>query len=118
MDIAAGMLEEEKLELDDDARGRLGEIFAAMATVHDRQNGNGRAVRNLLERAKRAQALRLMAVQGRKKTVEELSTLTGDDFADSYSELQAPRSLPPTFKCGAGGVNEAAAALAKQSFSL
>ena len=111
MDIAAGMLEEEKLELDDDARGRLGEIFAAMATVHDRQNGNGRAVRNLLERAKRAQALRLMAVQ-RKKTVEELSTLTGDDFADSYAELQAPRSLPPTFKGGAGGVGEAAAALA------
>ena len=117
MAIAAGMLEEEKLELDDDARGRLGEIFAAMATVHDRQNGNGRAVRNLLERAKRAQALRLMAVQG-KKTVEQLSTLTGDDFADSYSELQAPHSLPPTFKGGAGGVNEAAAALANVPYSV
>ena len=114
MDIAAGMLEEEKLELDDDARGRLGEIFAAMATVHDRQNGNGRAVRNLLERAKRAQALRLMAVQG-KKTVEQLSTLTGDDFADSYSELQRPPSPfkgGASFKGGAFGVNEAAAALA------
>lgn len=111
MAIADGMMRDEALELDADARAALMGVFERMAAVHDRENGNGRAVRNLLERAKRAQALRLMAVQ-RKKTVEELSTLTGDDFADSYAELQAPRSLPPTFKGGAGGVGEAAAALA------
>jgi len=86
MGIAEGMLAEERLKLDAEAKRRLSAIFAAMATVHDRQNGNGRAVRNLIERAKRAQALRLMNVK-RKKTVDELSLLTGDDFADSFSEL-------------------------------
>ena len=39
----------------------LDAVLGRMSEVHDRENGNGRAVRNLLERAKRAQALRLMA---------------------------------------------------------
>ena len=34
-------------------------IFTCMASIHDRENGNGRAVRNLLERAKRSQAFYL-----------------------------------------------------------
>ena len=96
MGIAEGMLAEERMNLDDEARARLSAIFAAMSTVHDRQNGNGRAVRNLIERAKRAQALRLMDVKG-KKTVEQLCLLTGDDFADSFGELI------PAAADGAGG---------------
>ena len=58
-----------------------------MATVHDRENGNGRAVRNLLERAKRSQALRLMELGGRR-TRDELCTLTEDDFQESLLELR------------------------------
>ena len=44
-------------------------------------------MRNLLERAKRSQAMRLMALGGRR-TKEELSTLTEEDFHDSLSELR------------------------------
>ena len=78
MAIADGMMRDEALELDADARAALMGVFERMAAVHDRENGNGRAVRNLLERAKREQALRLMGVPGRK-TKEEAR----------------PRPLPP-----------------------
>merc|ERR1719217_718357 len=75
--------------LTDGARDALMTIYTIMATVHDRENGNGRAVRNLLERAKRAQALRLMELGG-KRSKEELTLLTEEDFHDSLSELRAP----------------------------
>merc|ERR1719198_1124297 len=83
------MLGTDVFELSSGARHSLDTIFLCMATVHDRENGNGRAVRNLLERAKRAQALRLMELGG-KRTKEELTLLTEDDFYDSLSELKPP----------------------------
>lgn len=96
MAIAEGMLVEEMLQLSDGAKHALMTIFVCMSTVHDRENGNGRAVRNLLERAKRSQALRLMGMQG-KRTKEELSLLTEEDFTDSLSELRQPppQQQPP-----------------------
>ena len=63
MAIADGMMRDEALELDADARAALMGVFERMAAVHDRENGNGRAVRNLLEKAKRRQALRLQNVR-------------------------------------------------------
>ena len=87
MQIAETMLGADMFVLSDGARNALETIFVCMATVHDRENGNGRAVRNLLERAKRAQALRLMELGG-KRTKEELTLLTEDDFMDSLSELR------------------------------
>ena len=57
--IADGMLGSEMLELTPGARAKLDALFAQLASVHDRENGNGRAVRNLLECAKRCQATRL-----------------------------------------------------------
>ena len=86
MAITLGMLEEEHLVLSDGARRSLMSIFVCMAVVHDKENGNGRAVRNLLERAKRSQALRLMEKTD-KKTKEELCLLTEDDFTESLLEL-------------------------------
>ena len=83
------MLKDEMLELNERARAALGHIFDQMAQVHDRENGNGRAVRNLLERAKRSQAMRLMAVAGRKSKAD-LMLLTESDFAESMRELQVP----------------------------
>ena len=65
----------------------LGGIFDKMADHHDRENGNGRAVRNLLERAKREQALRLMALSG-KKTKEQLMLLTAEDFSGAVLEME------------------------------
>ena len=91
MSIANTMLSTEMMNLSNDAHHALMSIFTIMATVHDRENGNGRAVRNLLERAKRAQALRLMELGGRR-TREELSLLTEEDFMDSLSELRPAKS--------------------------
>ena len=92
MHIADTMLAQDLFVLTPGARDALMTIFVCMATVHDRENGNGRAVRNLLERAKRTQALRLMDAQqarpGGKMTKEELTTLTEDDFMDCLSELR------------------------------
>jgi len=87
--IADAMLKDEMLELDERARAALSHIFDQMAQVHDRENGNGRAVRNLLERAKRSQAMRLMAVAGRKSKAD-LMLLTESDFSESIRELQVP----------------------------
>ena len=46
--------------------------------VEDKENGNGRAMRNLLDAAKRRQALRLQQIPGRK-TMEQLQALTTED---------------------------------------
>ena len=103
--IADGMLADEMLELSSGAKATLDAVLGRMSEVHDRENGNGRAVRNLLERAKRAQALRLMEMQGRK-TKEQLVLLTEDDFADAVSEMH-PRpdaaAPPPSGGSGRGG---------------
>ncbi len=104
MAIADGMMRDEALELDADARAALMGVFERMAAVHDRENGNGRAVRNLLERAKRAQALRLMELGG-KRTKEELTLLTEDDFMDSLAELR-PAGAPGGHPGGDGGEGE------------
>lgn len=87
MEITEGMLAEEMLRLSPEAKEAILTIFTCMASIHDRENGNGRAVRNLLERAKRSQALRLMQKEGRK-TKEELSSLEVEDFTDSLLDLQ------------------------------
>jgi hypothetical protein len=44
----------------------------------DKASGNARAVRNLLEQAKRQQAMRLVSIPG-KKTAEVLMLITDDD---------------------------------------
>jgi len=86
MQITDGLLKNEQLELSPGAREVLVGIYKTMARTHDRENGNGRAVRNLLERAKREQALRLMALSG-KKSKEELMLLVEEDFAGALAEM-------------------------------
>ena len=68
----------------EDAETGLGALFGDMAKKHDKENGNGRAVRNLIEKAKRQQALRLIKMKT-KKTKDDLQTLMAEDFgiADS-----------------------------------
>lgn len=95
--IAEQMLVEDVLILSEDATDRL---KAVLAKVHDsaaltgdaRAGGNGRAVRNILERAKRNQALRLQRegagersqaptnTQAKASFQDELCTLTAQDF--------------------------------------
>lgn len=86
MQITDGLLKNEQLELSPGAREVLVGIYKTMARTHDRENGNGRAVRNLLERAKREQALRLMALSG-KKSKEQLMLLVEEDFAGALAEM-------------------------------
>jgi len=94
MSICEGMLAREGMRLDEGASGAIMHLFDGMAAVHSRENGNGRAVRNLLEGAKRSQALRLMELGG-KRSVEELSVLTEEDFGDALSAAPIQVAAPP-----------------------
>eukprot|EP00937_MAST-01D_sp_MAST-1D-sp2_P000942 g942.t1 len=80
MQIALKMLGKQSLVLSDDARAALEDTFEALAKTEGRANGNGRAVRNIIEKAVRSQAVRLSKVQ--KGTIREdrLRLLTAEDF--------------------------------------
>jgi len=101
MTIAEGMLADEMMRLDDDADALLRAIFASMAASNDRENGNGRAVRNLLEQAKRAQALRLMQLGG-GLSKEQLCLLTEADFEEGAAELRHPQGPGGAGRAGMG----------------
>merc|ERR1712166_1657418 len=71
MEIFTSMLKSDDLTLDPNAEGPLMALFTQMGSVEDKENGNGRAVRNVIELAKRKQALRLQQSPG-KKSAEQL----------------------------------------------
>jgi stage V sporulation protein K len=82
--IADRFLARAHLDLDPDAQGALREQCARIASSGARERGNGRAVRNVMERAVRRHALRLMHLRRAEQATgspRELSTLTADDFA-------------------------------------
>lgn len=84
LEIADQMLLQDVLILSDTAADRLKEVLhevhhRAAKTGDARAGGNGRAVRNILERAKRNQAKRLQHGPPRKSQ-EELCTLMPEDF--------------------------------------
>ena len=97
------MLGSEMLELTPGARAKLDALFAQLASVHDRENGNGRAVRNLLECAKRCQAMRLMELGGRKTKEQPNSNPnpnpTPSPNRTAWARMEgAPRRRPPPRK--------------------
>ena len=55
MQIANGFLSKQQLSLTPDAAALLRAKFQAMFDAPDKQNGNGRAVRNMVEQAMRSQ---------------------------------------------------------------
>ena len=59
MHILESMTSSYGLAIHESAKAKLEAAFGHMAAVHDKENGNGRAVRNILEAAVRKQALRL-----------------------------------------------------------
>ena len=79
MEIFQSMIKNDDLVLDGEAEGALAERFRRMGMVEDKENGNGRAVRNVIEQAKRRQALRLQSVKGRK-SADQLRLLTAADL--------------------------------------
>eukprot|EP00658_Telonema_sp_P-2_P029368 TRINITY_DN2234_c0_g1_i7.p1 TRINITY_DN2234_c0_g1~~TRINITY_DN2234_c0_g1_i7.p1 ORF type:complete len:525 (+),score=126.46 TRINITY_DN2234_c0_g1_i7:1219-2793(+) len=79
--IAELMIKAAGLDLSQEAKQMAFVRCEAIQKNGGRQNGNGRDVRNLVEQAKRQQALRLLKVEG-KKTPEQLMLLESSDFQD------------------------------------
>lgn len=93
LEIAGQMLLQDVLMLSQPAEDKLRNVLKKIALNKastnakpgsgdgdPRANGNGRAVRNLLERAKRAQAVRLQHMGQGRRSQEELCTLLPEDF--------------------------------------
>ena len=79
MQIALKDLKKQSLRLAPDASAALEARFDHLVTLPGRENGNGRAVRNIIESAVRAQSVRLAADMGQSLKGEQLSLLTGED---------------------------------------
>jgi len=83
LQIAAGMLKQDMMHLSNGGSGALTVQLRASisADPSGREHGNGRAVRNILEKAKRNMAVRLQAGgSGQRRSQAELCTLEAADF--------------------------------------
>jgi stage V sporulation protein K len=82
MQIAEKMLLDDVLVLSADATKALQQILHKLVNSSGggRENGNGRAVRNVLELAKRRMAVRLQEKDGRKHSKSDLCTIEAADF--------------------------------------
>merc|ERR1711907_859833 len=74
MEIAQGMVKKDDFVMGKEAIEMLESAFGDIARRGGKDNGNGREVRNILEGARRRQALRLLEVEG-KKSADQLRTL-------------------------------------------
>ena len=77
-DIADLIAKKKDLVLADDARAKLREVFAV--AMQDDDYGNGRYVRNILEKAKMKQASRLVAMDYSSVTSEDVRTIVASDI--------------------------------------
>ena len=82
--IAALMAENSHMRLSADVQDRLLPVFET--AVRDEDFGNGRFVRNLLEKARMKQASRLVGMDIDAVTREDVSTLTAADFDSPQPE--------------------------------
>ena len=77
-DIADLIAKKKDLVLADDARVKLREVFAV--ALQDDDYGNGRYVRNIIEKAKMKQASRLVAMDYSAVTSEDVRTIVASDI--------------------------------------
>ena len=84
--IAALTARKKGLHLDDQAQEKLASVFEAARRQAD--FGNGRYVRNILEKAKMAQATRLLAKDYESLTQKDITTLCAEDI--EVPEIAAP----------------------------
>lgn len=77
-DIAELIARKKGLNIDEKAREKLLSIFAEVQGEKD--FGNGRYVRNVIEKARMAQASRLLAKDYEEITGRDIETLCADDF--------------------------------------
>merc|ERR1712032_127701 len=81
MEIAITMLANDGYVLSNGASEMLSTLLTDVASKKGREQGNGRAVRNLLEQARRRMAVRLQSSQkGGSRSKDELCTLDKADF--------------------------------------
>lgn len=82
MQIAESMLDKDGFKLSTTAKEALAGLLAVVGKAKGREQGNGRAVRNLLEQARRKMAVRLQGGGAVKvlRSREELETLEREDF--------------------------------------
>lgn len=76
--IADLLAKQKGLKLTGEARGKLGEVFEAAMT--EKNFGNGRFVRNVLEKARMAQASRLMSMDPDSIGKTDLVTIRAEDI--------------------------------------
>ena len=84
--IAALTAQKKGLLLDSRARDKLASVFETARGQAD--FGNGRYVRNILEKAKMAQATRLLAQDYEGLTQKDITTLCAEDI--EMPEISAP----------------------------
>lgn len=84
--IAALTAQKKGLHLDDQAQEKLASVFETARRQAD--FGNGRYVRNILEKAKMAQATRLLTKDYESLTQEDITTLCAEDI--EMPEIAAP----------------------------
>mmetsp|Transcript_23988 Transcript_23988/g.44075 ORF Transcript_23988/g.44075 Transcript_23988/m.44075 type:complete len:817 (-) Transcript_23988:116-2566(-) len=80
LQIADKMLLDDVLMLSQGASNALSNHLQKVASSAGRENGNGRAVRNILETAKRKMAVRLQSAHPKQRSKDELCTLEAVDF--------------------------------------
>mmetsp|Transcript_35851 Transcript_35851/g.82297 ORF Transcript_35851/g.82297 Transcript_35851/m.82297 type:complete len:814 (+) Transcript_35851:57-2498(+) len=80
LQIADKMLLDDVLMLSQSASNALSKLLQKVASSEGRENGNGRAVRNILETAKRQMAVRLQSAHPKQRSKDELCTLEAVDF--------------------------------------
>lgn len=86
MDIAKVMLDKRQYRLTDEAKEKMQYLIKTRAQQH-RNSGNARMVRNLIERAMRLQAVRLLKMQTVNINRDDLMTITAEDVINAYDEL-------------------------------
>ncbi len=86
MDIAKLMSDQRQYKLTDEAKDQL-RTFIRERVIQHNNSGNARMVRNLIERAMRLQAVRLVNSQNNNISREELMTITLEDIANAYDDL-------------------------------
>ena len=84
--IAALTAQKKGLHLDNQAQEKLASVFETARRQAD--FGNGRYVRNILEKAKMAQATRLLAKDYESLTQKDITTLCAEDI--EVPEIAAP----------------------------
>lgn len=79
-DIAKLIASDKGVKLSDNALGKLEKVFESAVLSED--FGNGRYVRNVIEKAKMSQANRLVSMELDKVTDEDITTLYEDDIEE------------------------------------